>query len=479
MKRTKIVATIGPSCDSVLMLNKIIKSGVNVARINFSHGTHASNYRAIENIRAVAKKNKVAIGIIQDLQGPRIRVGEIDPEGFDLVKNEIVYLVSINNLKKNLSVPAKHRLIPVDLPNLEKALKKDSRVLMHDGLVELRVINIKDVLIEAKIIKAGVIFSHKGVNIPDVDLGMPVITKKDIEDLKFGIKIGVDYVALSFVSSAKDLQDLRKLINRFKPKNNVQIMAKIEREVAVNNIKGIIKESDAIMVARGDLGVEMREARVPLVQKEIIRLCLEEGKPVLVATQMLDSMIKSPQPTRAEVSDVANAVIDHADAVMLSGETAFGKYPVEAVKMMEEIILETEKSIYDDMPKNYFKEKHLSLDKAVSESAFALVKELSAKAIVVATDSGYTARMIARHRPETRIVVLVNKPEVQRQLSLVWGVYPEMIGVSRSLDELMVASTKLVQQKKLVKKGDSIIVVTGQPVGRSKNMNLVKIQTIS
>jgi len=477
MKRTKIVATIGPSCDSLKMLDKLIKGGVNVARINFSHGTHASNAKAIKNIRAVAKKNKTVVAIIQDLQGPRIRVGEIDHEGFDLVKNEIVYLTYTG--KQNNGQILKHKLIPVDLPNIEKLLKKNSRVLMHDGLVELKVLNIKDKLVEAKVVKAGVIFSHKGVNIPGVDLGLPVITPKDIEDLKFGLKLGVDYVALSFVSSAKDMNDLRKLIDKFLPKNQVQIMAKIEREIAVKNIKGIIEASDAIMVARGDLGVEMREARVPLVQKEIIRLCLSSAKPVLVATQMLDSMIKNPHPTRAEVSDVANAVIDHADAVMLSGETAFGNYPVEAVEMMAEIITETENSIYDDMPVNYFKEKDLPLTKAVAESVFSLVKEISAKAIVVATDSGYTARMISRCRPQTRIVVLVNKQEVQRQLSLVWGVYPEMIGVCHNLDQLIISSEKLVKQKKFVKKGDNIIVVTGQPVGRSKNMNIVKIHTIS
>jgi len=417
------------------------------------------------------------VAIIQDLQGPRIRVGEIDHEGFDLVKNEIVYLTYGN--KKPAGQNLKYKLIPVDLPNIEKLLKKDSRVLMHDGLVELKVLSVKDKLVETKVVKAGVIFSHKGVNIPGVDLGLPVITPKDIEDLKFGLKLGVDYVALSFVSSAKDMDDLRKLINRFKPKNQVQIMAKIEREVAVKNIKGIIEASDAIMVARGDLGVEMREARVPLVQKEIIRLCLSSAKPVLVATQMLDSMIKNPHPTRAEVSDVANAVIDHADAVMLSGETAFGNYPSESVEMMAEIIKETEKSIYDDMPANYFKEKDLPLTKAVAESVFSLVKEISAKAIVVATDSGYTARMIARCRPQTEIVVLVNKQEVQRQLSLVWGVYPEMIGFCKNLDELIISSEKLVKQRKFVKKDDNIIVVTGQPVGRSKNMNIVKIHTIS
>ena len=349
---------------------------------------------------------------------------------------------------------------------------------MLDGLVELKVTAINNGSVKVKVLKGGTIYSYKGVNIPGVNLGLPVITKKDILDLKFGLKLGVDFIAQSFVGSGKDLVELKGLIKKFSPQSNVLVMAKVERKEAVKNIKSIIREADAVMVARGDLGIELEPVKVPIIQKEIVKMCLTEGKPVIVATQMLDSMIKYPKPTRAEVSDVANAVIDHADAVMLSGETAFGRYPTEAVKMMRQIIEETENSIYDDLTEDYFKEKKLPVTKAVSESVFQLVKDTGAKAIVAATDSGYTARMVARFRPETKIIVLVNQKKVEQQLTLSWGIYPVMMPVCRNLDELVAKAIFLVKKQRLVKKGDKIIIVTGQPVGRSQNMNLVKVHTI-
>ncbi|HLC63778.1 MAG TPA: pyruvate kinase [Patescibacteria group bacterium] len=475
MKRTKIIATIGPACDSSSKLTQMVKSGMNLARFNFSHGTYASNKQAVNRLRAVAKKLNTPIGIIQDLQGPRIRVGEISQEGLELKKGETVFLVEDaqkSRLKNN------GKAVPIQFVKLAKVLTKGGKVLMLDGLIELKVAEVGSFYVKAKVVKPGVIYSYKGVNLPGLDLGLPVITKKDVEDLKFGLKLGVDYIAQSFVGSARDLKNLKKLIRKFNQKSPVQVMAKIERAEAVKDIKAIIKEADAIMVARGDLGIEMAEVKVPIIQKEIIKLCLQEGKPVIVATQMLDSMIRNPRPTRAEVSDVANAVIDHADAVMLSGETAFGKYPAESVAMMRQIILETEASIYDDMQPGYFSEKNLTVTKAISESVFELVKDTKAKAIVAATDSGYTARMVARYRPETRIIVLVNQPETWRQLTLVWGIYPVRMPVCQSMDELIDQSVKLVKKQKLVTKGDQIVIVTGQPVGQSENMNLVKIQTI-
>ncbi len=484
MKRTKIVATIGPACDKVAVLTKMIRAGVNVARFNFSHGTYSSNKKAVEDLRLAAKKLKTPIGIIQDLQGPRIRVGEIGKSGLDLLKNETVILVedgstkpAVNVLKSRLKLT--NKVVPIQFIKLAKVLHQGSKVLMLDGLIELKVEAVRaNGVICAKVLKGGTIYSYKGVNIPGVDLGLPVITKKDIADLRFGLKLGVDFIAQSFVGSAQDIKELKRLIKKFSPQSKVLVMAKIERAAAIKNIKAIIKESDAIMVARGDLGIELPPVKVPIIQKEIIKICLEEGKPVIVATQMLDSMIKYPRPTRAEVSDVANAVIDHADAVMLSGETAFGRYPEEAVKMMSQIIEETESSIYDNMPASYFSEKKLTVTKAISESVFQLVQEIKAKAIVAATDSGYTARMIARFRPETRIIVLVNQAEVLRQLTLSWGIYPSRMPVCKNLDELMKRAVKMVKEQKLVKSKDKIVIVTGQPVGRSKNMNLVKVQII-
>src|SRR3989339_451476 len=474
MKRTKIVATIGPSCDSEARLVQMIKSGMNLARFNFSHGTYASNKKAVENVRRAAKKAGLPVGIIQDLQGPRIRVGEIDKKGLELKKNETVVLIE----DEHKSRVKNKKAIPIQFIKLGKVLKKGGRVLLLDGLIELRVDKVDAVSAEAKVLKGGIIYTYKGVNLPGVNLGLSVITEKDKKDLKFGLDLGVDFVALSFVGNAKDMKELRKLIRKYSPRSQVMTMAKIERAEAVKNIKSIIKESDAIMVARGDLGIEMPDVKVPIIQKEIVKLCLEAGRPVIVATQMLDSMIRNPKPTRAEVSDVANAVIDHADAVMLSGETATGKYPAESVKVMGQIILETENSIYDDMAPGYFTETKLSVTKAVSESVFELVREIKAKAIVAATNSGYTARMIARYRPETRNIVFVNQEEILRQLTLSWGIYPELMPVCKSMDELIAKSVKLVKQRQLVKKGDKIVIVSGQPVGKSKNMNLIKVQTI-
>ncbi|MBU1130794.1 pyruvate kinase [Patescibacteria group bacterium] len=477
MKRTKIVATIGPSCSSEKILTKMVRAGMNVGRFNFSHGTLSSNKKAINNLKKVSKKLKTPLAIIQDLQGPRIRLGEIGEKGLELIKNEEVIIKSDKfPLAGNKSLSKK--IIPIKYPKLTEALAQGNHLLIYDGQVDLKVIKVNPDHLIAKVIRGGFIFSNKGVNIPKIDLKIPVITPKDINDLKFGLKLGIDYVALSFVGSAKDLKRLRKFIKKYSPKSQVQVMAKIERESAVKNIKAIIKEADAIMVARGDLGVEVSPEKVPVIQKDIIKLCLTAGKPVLVATQMLESMIKSQRPTRAEVSDVANAVIDHADAVMLSGETAFGQYPVEAVKIMDQIIERTEQSPYDDMQLGYFREKKLPVTKAISESVFELVKDIKAKAIVAATDSGYTARMIARYRPETRIIVLVNQPAVERQLALVWGIYPEMMPVCKNMDELIEKSLTLVKRQKLVRPGDKIIIVTGQPVGRSKNMNLVKVHQI-
>jgi len=475
MKRTKIVATIGPSCSSEKILTKMVKAGMNVGRFNFSHGSHSKIKKTIDNLRRVSKKLKIPVAILQDLQGPRIRVGQIDEKGIELIKNEIVVVTSTN---QRIKESKKQKVIPIQYAKLLEVLNISNHILIYDGQVDLKVIKVSQDHLVAKVVRGGFIFSNKGVNIPKMDLKIPIITKKDIVDLKCGLKLGVDYVALSFVGSGKDIKDLKKIIKKFAPKSKVLTMAKIEREAAVKNIKSIIKEADSIMVARGDLGVEVMEEKVPVIQKDIIKQCLIVGKPVLVATQMLESMIKSQKPTRAEVSDVANAVIDHADAVMLSGETAFGQYPVEAVLVMNRIIERTEKSPYDDMPASYFKEKKLPVTKAISETVFELVKDTKAKAIVAATDSGYTAKMIARYRPETRIMVLVNRPQVERQLTMVWGVYPEMMPVCKSMDELIKKATVLVKKHKLVKKGDMIIIVTGQPVGLSKNMNLVKVQVI-
>ncbi len=333
MKRTKIVATIGPASEKKSVLSKLIKNGMDIARLNFSHGSYENHAMLMRNIRAVAKQQHKKVTILQDLQGPKIRVAELS-KPLTVKKNQTVAIGKDFDLDFDVST----------------TVKKGERILIEDGLIELKVIKVSKGLIVCKIVTGGVIQSHKGVNLPDSKITFPVITDKDVSDLQFGLKHGVNYVALSFVRDAKDLIALKKLIKKYLParKKAPLVVTKIERPEAVKNFSKILKQSDMIMVARGDLGVEMPDWDVPIIQKDIIAKCRKAKKPVIVATQMLDSMIRNPRPTRAEVSDVANAVIDRADAVMLSGETATGKYPVEAVIEMRRIIEDTEASPYDD-----------------------------------------------------------------------------------------------------------------------------------
>jgi pyruvate kinase len=471
MTNTKIVATLGPASEKITTINKLAKAGMDVVRLNFSHGTYANHKMLIANVRKVSKSLNKTITILQDLQGPRIRIGELPAKGIELRTGKKV------SLKFGQKKYKDDDIIPIDLSAVP-TFKKNDRILMHDGLVELRVVSQEKNLVQCKVIRSGMIFSHKGVNIPNIKIKTPVITEKDKQDLKFGLQQGVDWIALSFVGSAQDIIDLRKLIKRYDKTANVKIMAKIERPQAVRNINSIIKEVDGIMVARGDLGVEMSPQKVPIIQKDIIKKCMIAAKPVLVATQMLDSMIRSSVPTRAEVSDVANAVIDHTDAVMLSGETAFGKYPVQALTMMNNIVQETEKSPFDDMPKGHIVTKKDTHYQAVAESVFELVESTSAKAIVVLSRSGFSAQLIARHRPDTKIIVLVAEEKVKRQLNIVWGVQAYKVAVKKSLDELIEQTVQLVKKNKLVKKGSNIVIVTGQPVGKSKHANLMEVYKI-
>lgn len=470
MTNTKIVATIGPASEKLTTIKKLVKAGMDVARLNFSHGTYAHHRLLINNIRSAAKATKRPIAILQDLQGPRIRVGEIPNKGFELIRGFSV------TLKFGLKKSNDEKIVPINL-NIAPKLSARDRILIHDGLVELKVTKQHKNQVNCQVVRGGMIFSHKGVNIPNIKIVSPVITAKDKQDLKFGLKQDVDWIALSFVGKAKDIKDLRRLIKRYDPSSKVKVMAKIERPEAVKSIKSIIEAVDGIMIARGDLGVEISPQKVPIIQKEIITKCMQAAKPVLVATQMLDSMIKSPVPTRAEVSDVANAVIDHTDAIMLSGETAFGKYPVQSLRMMRKIVTETEKSPYDDIKEGLITGKG-GYYNAIAESVFGLVKDTKAKAIVVLSRSGFSAQLIARHRPDTKIIVLVAEEKIRRQLNLVWGIQAYKVSVQNSLDGLIKQTIKLLEKHRLVRKGSNIVIVTGQPVGKAKHANLVEVYKI-
>ncbi len=476
LKRTKIVCTIGPATESPKIIPKMIKAGMNVARLNFSHGTHAWHGKVIKTIRKISKEIGEPVGILADLQGPRIRVGEISGAGIKLVPKQTVTLTTNPKQEKNK--------ISVTYNNLHKDLTPGNRILLDEGLLELKVLKISGRDIICEVVVGGVLTSSKGINLPDASVSIPPLTEKDKDDLKFAVAAGVDWVALSFVSRASEIYDLRYSIQALERKLKtpkdlpIKIVAKIEKHEALENFDEILEAVDGIMVARGDLGIETPAEDVPLWQKKIIDKCLAVAKPVIVATQMLDSMIRKPRPTRAEVSDVANAVIDHTDAVMLSGETASGAYPLEAVETMDKIIQETEKSTYDDLVMAGIMKKIKNIDDAVSQVAKILSKTVDAKIVLVASLSGYAGRIVARYRPELPILVATDNDRVQRQLTLSWGVVPFVLPPCRTVEELVDRSIGYIKKNKFVSSGDKIVIIAGEPVGRSGNVNLIEIKEL-
>lgn len=450
-------------------------AGMNVARLNFSHGTYAEHTLLIRHIRAAAKKVGKTVAIMQDLQGPRIRIGQVSREGLEVRRGEDVVLVPEHLINYKLMVASNAKVIPHQYLNLYKDVKKGSHVLINDGLIDLRVTKIENRFVYAEVEKPGSIFTHKSINLPGVEVSSNVITLKDKQDLRFGLTQDIDFVALSFVKGPEHIRALRKLIPQNK---HVQVIAKIERREAVKNFAAILAETDGVMVARGDLGIELPQEDVPLIQKRIIQDCLTAAKPVIVATQMLESMMVNPRPTRAEVSDVANAVIDHADAVMLSGETANGKYPLEAVQMMTRIIKKTEPSPFDHLPESFFVHDPLDTQHGIAKSAVELSHETSAKAIVAASFSGRTARLISRFRPEADIIVLTNNKKTQQQLALVWGVHAFVIPKVKNLDVMVNLMIKQVKKIGEVKKGQNVVIVSGHPVREAEQMNALKVQAL-
>lgn len=491
------------------MIEKLISAGVNAARLNFSHGTYSHHAFLMANIREAAEKLGIPVAIIQDLQGPRVRVGDFlglgsakafKKDKIEVEKGETVIVadeemaqkivVSGELVKFGFKSKPNDKIIPITYPHLTKTVKKCHNIFIDDKFIELAVEKVHKNYLECIVVKGGSVLKGKGINFPDSKVDLPTITKKDKEDIEFGISQNVDFIALSFVRSNKDIKKLRRLINRFDAgrcrkssvpaakDSSIKIIAKIERLEAINNFDKILRASDAIMVARGDLGIEMPESKVAILQKEIINKCIKSAKPVIVATQMLDSMIRNSNPTRAEVSDVSNAVIDHTDAVMLSGETAEGKYPVESVEMMSQIIIETEYSPFDNLPHNFLGDEKLSLSAALADSAHELAKNSKAKAIVVASVSGFTARMIARHRPETRIIVMTNNKKTHLQMSLIWGVESYVIPEVGDLDDLIDRSIEEIKSRKLLEIGDRVVILTGRPHLKKEHMSLVKVQEI-
>lgn len=481
MKRTKIVATIGPASANEKKLFAMIENGMNVARLNFSHGDYRWHRKVIKLIRKLSEDMDVPVGILADLQGPRIRT--LVREDMRVNKGEKIRVFDIsvypNKIMPNLEFSGL-KLLGLDCPGIIKRIKAGNDILIADGTLKLKVTGKNKGYAEAVVMEGGIIKNHKGVNVPDARIPLDAMTKKDEDDLKFAMKNDVDFVALSFVSNKKDISRLRRKIFKYahSKKSLPQIVAKIERREAIKNLSEIIKETDAVMVARGDLGIEMDETRVAVLQKDIVDKSLRMGKPVIVATQMLGSMIKNSRPTRAEVSDVSNAVVDHADAVMLSEETAMGKYPVAAVRTMREIIEHTEDSPYDDLVHGFLGDARSSVSSAVADSAHELSKNSGARAIVVASMTGFTARMISRHRPQQSIYVMTNMEKTHNQLSLVWGAESFVLPDCDMLDELINRSIEMLKKRKLIKKRDRVVVVAGRPHMKKEHMSLVKVEEI-
>lgn len=471
-KKTKIVATLGLVSDTKEILEKMIEAGMNVARLNFSHGGYDWHGKIIDDLRAIASEKKIAIGILADLQGPRIRTFVESPvemqNGETILFSDVAY--------KN-NIPSDEKAIILDVPNIVDDIELGNEILIEDGLMKVVVEKKENGVLETRVIDGGIVNNHKGVNIPDAKLKISPITEKDEKDLEFALAKGVDFVAMSFVSSGKNIEDLRAKMKKYlgREDNLPQIIAKIERKEAIKNLKEIIEHADCVMVARGDLGIEIEESRVAILQKEIIKISMDSMKPVIVATQMLNSMIENPRPTRAEVSDVTNAVVDHADAVMLSGESASGKYPVESVRMMAEIISNTEASPFDDITE-LLSLKGESDFKSLVKSAYELAKTSSAKFIMLASVSGFTARLMSHFRPAQSIFVITNNSLTYNQLSLVWGVTTYMTKEK----ELLKAITHLTDNMKedgIVKSGENMVVILGSVPGGEK-MQLVGVKTV-
>lgn len=471
-RRTKIVCTIGPSCNTLNKIEELLLHGMNVARVNFSHGTHEDHAKVIKHIRKTAKKYEYSVPVLMDLQGPKIRVGQMKNGGVELKTGSIVKITGED-------VTGDSSVIPIDYKNLLHEAEVGNSILLDDGLLEFKVIEKKPDSLQAKVVIGGELKSRKGVNLPNVRISIPSLTEKDLKDLEFGIKQDVDLIALSFVRSAKDVRDI---ISRVRAAGSqAAIIAKIEKPEALDVIDEIIEEADGIMVARGDLGIEIPTEQVPIVQKMIIEKCRMAGKPVITATQMLDSMINNPRPTRAESSDVANAVLDGTDAVMLSGETAAGKYPMEAVNVMDRICRSVEEKrpqIYNSLGYRKPEWKEKQVIESLAYSCVTIADNVEAKAISTITHSGNTARRIAKFRPKVPIVAFTESQKVRRQLNLVWGVYSVRLDELFDTDRSVRMMEDYLHENGMVKNGDRVIVATGMPIAKRGRTNMIKVSTI-
>lgn len=476
MRRTKIVCTIGPATSSEEQLEQLMRAGMNVARLNFSHGTQPEHALVIERIRTISTRLGYALAILQDLQGPKIRTGTLEGGRPVLLADGAIVTITTRDVAGNAeTIPTTYQQLPQDV-------KEGDRILLDDGLLELRVLGSDQTDIRCLVVHGGVLKEHKGINLPGVAVSAPALTEKDRDDLQFGVRHGVDYIALSFVRRPEDVVEARAFLQEVQAEQGgdqrqecLPLIAKLEKPEAVARLEEILDVVDGVMVARGDLGVEMAPEKVPLIQKRIIAACQDRGLPVITATQMLESMVTHPRPTRAEASDVANAILDGTDALMLSAETATGAYPLEAVQMMVRIAQETEA---DYRGARQLQGQHLTPVHAVSHAARALAEETSVQAIVVFTRSGASAHLISMDRPRTPILAYTPSEDVYRQLSLWWGVWPQRIDMQKTTEELIARVDQRLQEDKLIARGERVVIMGGLPIASEAPTNFVKLQRV-
>ncbi|MDD7340153.1 MAG: pyruvate kinase [Eubacteriales bacterium] len=471
MKKTKIVCTIGPSSDSYEVLKALINEGMNVARLNFSHGTHPEHKKRIDTIKKLRDDLDEPIAIMLDTKGPEIRIKTFKNGMIRIEQGQDFTLTSED-------VEGDETRVSVTYKDIAKDLKANDRVLIDDGLVEFTVISVDEKNVYMKAVNAGELSDRKGVNLPSVKVNLPTLTEKDIEDLIFGIENDVDFIAASFIRSAKDVLEIRKILES-NGGDDIKIISKIENLEGVQNIDEIIDVSDGIMVARGDMGVELDEEDIPLVQKDIIRKCNLKGKFVITATQMLDSMIRNPRPTRAEVTDVANAILDGSSAIMLSGETAAGNYPVKSCEMMRKIAVKIEDSLdYKIVVDSTNDEHEINITNSIAKATREAALDLDAKVIIAATTSGLTARNISKFKPKSPIIAATTNEKVRRQLAIEWGVYPIRATIASSIDDLFYESINILKNIKFVKEGELVILTAGMPLGKAGSTNIMMVKTV-
>lgn len=472
MKKTKIVCTIGPASEDQASLEAMMLSGMDVARLNFSHGTHEEHQVRIDTIKEVRERIGSATAILLDTKGPEIRTGKFDAPEVELVEGQ-TFTIKMEDIVGN------HKECTVSYKNLYSDIKVGNTILIDDGLIELTVLDIQGTDIITRVENAGIVKNNKGVNVPNVKINLPAITEKDHGDILFGIKNEIDFIAASFVRKASDVMAIREILEE-NDASHIQVISKIENQEGVDNIDEILQVSDGIMVARGDLGVEIPTEEIPIVQKMLIKKSNLLTKPVITATQMLDSMIRNPRPTRAEVTDVANAIYDGTDAIMLSGETAAGKYPIDALETMARIAKRIEDTLdYAAILSNRNSLRAVTITNAISHATCTLAIDVEANAIITSTTSGYTAKAVSSYRPKAPIIASVNKESVRRQLSLVWGVESVLGTEVLSTDEMFEQSVSLALEKDLVQPGDKVVITAGVPVGQVGTTNLIKVHIVT